>query len=67
MITHYKDTRSNAFFNQLINLKQNGSIAEHIEKFQRLNIKVTNIPDEHLIDVLIGTLKDIIQYEVRLW
>jgi hypothetical protein len=32
-----------------------------------LNIKVTNIIDEHLIDVFIGTLKDNIQHEVRLW
>ena len=67
MIAHYEDTRSNTFFSQLINLKQNGSIIEHIEKFQRLNIKVTYIPDEHLIDVFIGTLKDNIQHEVCLW
>jgi hypothetical protein len=32
-----------------------------------LNIKVTDIPDEHLIDVFIGTLKDNIQHEVLLW
>jgi gas vesicle protein len=43
MIAHYEDTRSNTFFSQLINLKQNGSVTEHIENFQRLNIKVTNI------------------------
>ena len=40
MITHYEDTRSNTFFSQLINLKQNGSVTEHIENFKRLNIKV---------------------------
>jgi hypothetical protein len=51
----------------LINLKQKGSITEHIENFQRLNIKVTDIPDDHFIDVFIGTLKDNIQHEVRLW
>jgi hypothetical protein len=67
MIAHYEDTRSNTFFSQLINLKQKVSVTEHIEKFQRLNIKVTNIPDEHLIDVFIGTLKDNIQHEVHLW
>ena len=67
MIAHYEDTRSNTFFIQLINIKQNGSIIEHIENFQRLNIKVTYILDEHLIDVFIGTLKDNIQHEVRLW
>jgi hypothetical protein len=67
MIAHYEDTRSNTFFSQLINLKKKGSVTEHIENFQRLNIKVTNIPDEHLIDVFIGTLKDNIQHEVRLW
>jgi hypothetical protein len=67
MIAHYEDTRSNTFFSQLINLKQKGSITEHIENFQRLNIKVTDIPDEHLTDVFIGTLKDKIQHEVLLW
>jgi hypothetical protein len=67
MIAHYEDTRSNTFFSQLINLNQKGSIAEHIENFQRLNIKVMNIPDEHLIDVFIGTLKENIQHEVRIW
>jgi hypothetical protein len=66
MITHYEYTRSNTLFSQLINLKQKGSITEHIENFQRLNIKVTNILDEHLIDVFIGTLKDNIQHEVLL-
>jgi hypothetical protein len=64
MIAHYEDTRSNTFFSQLINLKQKGSVAEHIENFQRLNIKVTDIPYEHLIDIFIGTLKDNIQHEV---
>jgi hypothetical protein len=67
MIAHYEDTRINTFFNQLINLKQKGSVIDHIENFQRLNIKVTYIPYEHLIDVFIGTLRDNIQHEVRLW
>jgi hypothetical protein len=67
MIAHYEDTRSNTFFSQLINLKQKGLVTEHIENFQRLNINVTNIPDEHLIDVFIRTLKDNIQHEVHLW
>jgi gas vesicle protein len=67
MITHYEDTRRNTFFSQLINLKKEGSVTKNIENFQRLNIKVTNIPDDHLIDVFIGTLKDNIQHEVHLW
>jgi hypothetical protein len=67
MIAHYEDTRSNTFFSKLINLKQKGSVTKHIENFQRLNIKVTDIPDEHLIDVFIGTLRDNIQHEVHLW
>jgi hypothetical protein len=49
MIAHYENTRSNTFFSQLINLKQKGSVTEHIENFQRLNIKVTDIPDENSI------------------
>jgi hypothetical protein len=67
MIAHYEDTRSNTFFSQLIILKQKGSVTEHIENFQRLNIKVTDIPDDQLIDVFVGTLKDNIQHEVHLW
>ena len=44
MIAHYEDTESNTFFSQLINLKQKGSVVEHIEDFQKLNIRVTDIP-----------------------
>jgi hypothetical protein len=51
----------------LINLEQKGSVAEHIENFKRLNIKVKDVPYDHLIDVFIGILKDIIQHEVFLW
>ena len=40
---------------------------EHIEEFQKLNIRVKNIPEEHRIDVFIGTLKDNIQHDVCLW
>ena len=59
--------RSNTFFNQLINIKQKGSLAEHIEDFQKLNISVKDIPEEHIIDMFIGNLKDNIQHEVFLW
>ena len=58
MIAHYVDTKRNTFFSQLINLKQNGSMAEHIEDFQKLNIRVTDNPEEHRIDVFIRNLKD---------
>ena len=40
-------------------------MGEHIEDFQIFNIRVTNIPKEHKIDLFIGTLKDNIQHEVR--
>ena len=56
IIAHYEDTKRNTFFSQLINLKQKGLVAEHIEDFQKLNMRVTNIPEEHKIDVFIGTL-----------
>ena len=42
-------------------------MAEHIEDFQKLNKRVTNILEEHGIDVFIRTLKDNIQHEIRLW
>ena len=67
MIAHYEYTKSNTFFSQLINLKQNGLKVEHIEDFQKLNIRVIDIPEEHKIDVFIGTLKDNIQHEVLVW
>ena len=40
---------------------------EHIEDFQKLNIRVKDTLVEHMIDVFIGTLKDNIQHEVCLW
>ena len=43
MISHYEDTKCNTFFSQLINLKQKGSIMDHIEDFQKLNIRVKDI------------------------
>ena len=58
MITCYEDTKRNTFFSQFINLKQNGSMAEHIEDFQKLNIRVNDILEKHRIEVFIGTLKD---------
>ena len=42
-------------------------MVEHIEGFQKLNISVIDIPEEHRIDVFIGTLKNNIQHEIRLW
>ena len=66
MIEHYADTKSNTFFSQLINLKQKGSMVEHIKDFQKLNIRVNDIPEENKIDVFIGNLKDNIQHEVCL-
>ena len=42
-------------------------MVEHIEDFQKLNIRVTDIREEHRIDVFIGALEDKIQHEVHLW
>ena len=36
MIAHHEDTRSNTFFSQLINLKQKGSVTDHIENQQKV-------------------------------
>ena len=65
MIAYYEDTKRNTFFSQLINLKQKGSMEEHIEYFQNLTIRVNDIPEEHRIYVFIGNLKDNIQHEVH--
>ena len=39
MIAHYEETKSDTFFRKLINLKQKGLVVEHIEDFQKLNIR----------------------------
>ena len=67
MIENYEDTERNTFFSQLINLEQKGLMAEHIEDFQKLNISVNDIIEEHNIDVFIWTLKDKIKHEIHLW
>ena len=67
IITHYEDTKSNTFLIQFINLKQKGSMVEHIGDFQKLNIRITYILEEHMIDVFTGTLKDNIEHEVHVW
>ena len=67
LTAQYDDIKSNTFFSQLIYLKQKDSIMEHIEEFQKFNIRVKNIPEEHKLDVFIGTLKDNIQHDIRLW
>jgi len=67
MVARYEETKNNTFFSELINLKQNGLMVEHIEEFQNFNIRVNYIPEKKRIDVFIGTLKDNIQHEVCLW
>ena len=62
MIAHYEDISNNTFFSQLINLKPKAPMVAHIEDFQKLNIRVTDIPEEHMIDVFISNLKDNIQH-----
>ena len=42
-------------------------MVDHIEDFQKLNIRVNDILEKQRIDVFIGTLNDKIQHEVRLW
>ena len=50
MIAHYEDTKRNTFFIQLINLKQKCSMGEHIEDFQKLNIRENDILEKQKID-----------------
>eukprot|EP00253_Pinus_taeda_P020366 PITA_20366 len=66
-IAHYEDTKRNMLFGQMINIRQKGSMVEHIEDFQKLNIRVNDIPEKQRTDAFIGTLKDKIRHEVRLW
>lgn len=36
-------------------------------KFKKLSLRVNGIPEDKLLDIFIGTLKDNIQHEVRLF
>jgi hypothetical protein len=60
----YHDCMNNTFFRQLVNLKKNGLVVEHIQQFQKLGLRVKNIPNENLLDLFMGTLKDNIQHEL---
>ena len=67
LIAYHDDVKSNSFFTQLINLRHKGSVIEHIQQFQKLGLRVEGIPDDKLLDLFIGTLKDNIQHEVCLF
>ena len=67
LIAHYGDINNNTFFSQLVNLKQKGSVTDHIKQFQQLSLRVKNILEDNLLDVFIGTLKYNIQHEVHLF
>jgi len=66
LITHYADLKSNTFFSQLINLKQRGSYTKHIHNFQKLSFRVENIPEDYMLDLFMGILKENIQHVVHL-
>ena len=57
----------NYFFIQLTHLRKKGPVMEHIQQFQKLSLRVNDIPEDRLLDLFIGTLKDNIQHEVRLF
>ena len=40
---------------------------EHIQQFQKMSLRVNDIPEDRLLDLFIATLKDNIQHEVRLF
>ena len=67
LISYHDYVKSSSFFTQLINLRKKGPIIKHIQQFQKLSLRVNGIPDDKLLDLFIGTLKDNIQHEVHLF
>ena len=63
LIAHYGDIKSNTF-SPLLNFRQRGPITEYINQFQKLGLRVKNIPKGNLLDFFIGTSKESIQHEV---
>ena len=51
----------------MINLRKKGLVIEHSQQFQKLSLIVDGIPDDKVLDLFIGTLKDNIQHEVHLF
>ena len=64
MISYHDDDKNTTFFSQLVNLKQKGLVVEHIQRFQKLGLRVKNISTDNLLDLFMGTLKDKIQHEL---
>ena len=50
-----------------MNIRQKCPLVKQIQEFQKLSLGVDNIPDDKLLDLFIGTLKDNIQHEVHLF
>ena len=67
LIPYYGDINNNTFFIQLVNLKQKCSVIDHIKQFQQLSLRVKTISEDDFLDLFIGTLKDNIQHEVRIF
>jgi hypothetical protein len=65
LISHYGDIKRKTLFIQLINLLQKGPITEHIQQFQKLSLRVKNIPEDNFLDLFMGILKENIQHEVH--
>ena len=51
----------------MINLWGKGPITEPIQQFQKRVLRVKNIPEDNLLDLFMGTLKENIQHEVHLF
>jgi hypothetical protein len=67
LISYHDDVKRNQFFTQLINLRQKGPVIKNIQQFQKLSLRVDGMPNDKLLDLFIGTLKDNIQHEVHLF
>ena len=67
MIAYRDDVKRNSFFTQLTNLGQKGPVIKRIQQFQKLSPRVDGIPNDKLLDLFIGTLKDNIQHELCLF
>jgi len=67
LISHYGDFKINTIFSQLINIRKKNSITEHIQQFQNLNLRVKKIPEDNLLDLFMGTLKENNQHKVYIF
>ncbi|KAH9327072.1 hypothetical protein KI387_007250, partial [Taxus chinensis] len=61
---HYSSSVSENYFSQLAKLRQTRLVKDYVHQFQNLSLRVDNIMEGNLNELVLGGLKDHIEHEV---